>query len=382
MGSQQKKKKRTKDVRSTTSEIKRTQDLDANKLALQPTFEIGYSPQGVGTIDFVSVTESINASQTNAPTPPSQVTGLNVTVGGDNQLNLTWTASGSIGVISYNIYRSLSSGAETLINSSSTNSFSDITVIAGTTYYYKVAAVNSYGMVGTLSAEDSATTSGTTPPMLELSFENNYTDTSPNNFPVYGLTGTPVNGFTPSGQFGSAWQCNTPITPSTRDGIYLQTTPELQMNTSIGFSFSCWVYPVDLTAAVGFRRFIVEHKDDANNNWSISIDSAGILYFFVTKAGTTYKRQISGFTLNSWQHIGAVFNGATNTVELYRNGVAGASSTAAEVSTITNSNVWVIGARWDDINSTYYEGRLDELRYYQKVLTSTQINNLKNTNAP
>src|SRR4029077_14500599 len=98
MGSQQKKKKRTKDVRSTTSEIKRTQDLDANKLALQPKFELGYSPTGVGTIDLVNVTESINSVQTNAPTAPATVTGLNVTVAGDNALNLTWTASGSIAV--------------------------------------------------------------------------------------------------------------------------------------------------------------------------------------------------------------------------------------------------------------------------------------------
>ena len=59
MGSQQKKKKRTEDTRSITSEIKRTQDLDVNKVALQPTFELGYSPVGVGVIDFVNVSTSI-----------------------------------------------------------------------------------------------------------------------------------------------------------------------------------------------------------------------------------------------------------------------------------------------------------------------------------
>ena len=60
MGSQQKKKKRTKDVRSTTSEIKRQQDLDTNRLAIQPTFEgTAYTPQGVGVIDFVNVASSI-----------------------------------------------------------------------------------------------------------------------------------------------------------------------------------------------------------------------------------------------------------------------------------------------------------------------------------
>jgi len=59
MGTQQKKKKRTTDTRSIVAEIKRTQDLDINKLALQPTFELGYSPVGVGMIDFVNVTTNV-----------------------------------------------------------------------------------------------------------------------------------------------------------------------------------------------------------------------------------------------------------------------------------------------------------------------------------
>ena len=59
MGSQQKKKKRTSDTRAVTAEIKRTQDLDANKLAVLPTHEVGFRPIGVGTIDFVNVTTSI-----------------------------------------------------------------------------------------------------------------------------------------------------------------------------------------------------------------------------------------------------------------------------------------------------------------------------------
>jgi len=63
MGTQQKKKKRTTDARSTISEIKRTQDADAIRLAIQPTFEIGYSPLGVSMIDFVNVTDTVGASQ-------------------------------------------------------------------------------------------------------------------------------------------------------------------------------------------------------------------------------------------------------------------------------------------------------------------------------
>lgn len=814
MGSQSKRKKGTKDNRSIVSDIKRETDQDANRTALQPTFEgLAYSPVGITQTDYVDVTDSIDPLQTNAPTAPTIVTGLDVTVGGDNALNLIWTANASPGVISYNIYRSKTSGAESLITSVSipATNYQDTNVIAGTTYYYKVAAVNAYGLIGPWSAEDSAITTGSIPsvpaqvtglnitvgtneldlawtvpssnpaltyyniyrttastsevftsftnsyndtavilgtiyyykvaavnavgtgilsteisgtltipigpplapsglvvssittstavlncniaqanpaptsykfyystspsfspgfvmnpsapntgitllqagtlyyvkcsavnsygegafsltvifttqsisatlllhldgnltdsaggavlntshqsngfitsgakfgsgalrlnyptdpptgkdyfevneteagiaydfkfslsfwiypqdisaltnrrvlaakrediankwqidldssgvvrfnvrtggsdsvyeiggfitnswqmvtvtwnintgtykiyrnavagissataaqglqeppaaafnrllfgkradnegttyfegyydevqyfkgieltqaqitnlfninapdlevvtppssifPMLEFHFDNIYDDTSPNTFNI-GFLRPHDNGFT-AGQFGSAILVNTPVTPSSsqKEGFYIvgsETEPLLNMNTSIGFTFSGWVYPVDLTHAAGYRRFIIEKRDDANNTWHLSLDSAGVLYFQVTKAGTTYKRQISGFVLNSWQHIGAVFNGATNTVEVYRNGVAGVSSTAADSTGTAIDNKLIIGCRYDSnpttMASTYYEGTLDEFRFYQKILTSTQINNLKNTNVP
>jgi hypothetical protein len=104
MGTQQKKKKRTEDTRATTAEIKRKQDLDINQLALQPTFELGYSPVGVGTIDFVNVSTSIGPAQ-GSTGAPNQVTGLTVTPqGGSNtQLNLAWTAAGGTDFNYYNV---------------------------------------------------------------------------------------------------------------------------------------------------------------------------------------------------------------------------------------------------------------------------------------
>lgn len=60
MGTQQKKKKRTPDVQAVIAEIKQTQDLDANKLALQPVFEgLTYAPLGVGLTDYINVTTNI-----------------------------------------------------------------------------------------------------------------------------------------------------------------------------------------------------------------------------------------------------------------------------------------------------------------------------------
>jgi fibronectin type 3 domain-containing protein len=87
------------------------------------------------------------------PAPPTP-TGLSAT-GGNAQVSLQWSAS--TGATSYNIYRSTSSGGETLYQSGvNSTSYTDTGVTNGTTYYYKVTGVNAGGESGK-SNEASAT---------------------------------------------------------------------------------------------------------------------------------------------------------------------------------------------------------------------------------
>ena len=170
MGTEQKKKKRTEDTRSLTSEIKRTQVLDVNKLALEPKLEIGYSPVGVGTTSYVNVSSSLGPSQGGSP-PPPQVTGLSTTVISDTQINLTWTAYGGSDFNFYTVYRGTSSGFSADSSSDiafpTTNSYNNTGLTASTAYYYRVATTNDASIEGPLSAEVSGTTTGppdVTPP--------------------------------------------------------------------------------------------------------------------------------------------------------------------------------------------------------------------------
>jgi hypothetical protein len=77
-----------------------------------------------------------------------------VAINGTNQVPLTWDASAT--ATSYNVYRSTTSGGETFLASSATTSYTDNAVVAGTTYYYEVTAVNGAGEGG-YSVEVSAT---------------------------------------------------------------------------------------------------------------------------------------------------------------------------------------------------------------------------------
>ena len=111
----------------------------------------------------------IPGSGSGSPTPPAQVTGLTATTASSTQLNLGWTANPTTdNVTKYNVYRSTTAGftvntaTDTPIAQPTSNSYSDTGLTASTTYYYRVAAVNSSGVIGTPSDIASATTASQT----------------------------------------------------------------------------------------------------------------------------------------------------------------------------------------------------------------------------
>ncbi|MGO8671501.1 MAG: fibronectin type III domain-containing protein [Capsulimonadaceae bacterium] len=114
----------------------------------------GYTDTGLtnGTTYFYKVS-AVNSAGTSAQsteafnTPngvPAAPTGLGVATG-NTQLTLSWTAS--TGATSYNVYRGTATGAEsgTAVGTSTTAGYTDTGLTNGTTYFYKVAAVNTVG---------------------------------------------------------------------------------------------------------------------------------------------------------------------------------------------------------------------------------------------
>jgi Fibronectin type III domain len=121
------------------------------------------------------------------PTPPTVPLNLQAT-GGNGQVSLTWSAPASDGgsqVTGYKIYRSTSAGTETLLASppGTGTSYVDSGLQNGTTYYYKVSAVNAVNE-GPLSTEASATPTDLVPPVEPLAILDtfNRADENPLSF--------------------------------------------------------------------------------------------------------------------------------------------------------------------------------------------------------
>src|SRR2546426_5886134 len=85
---------------------------------------------------------------TTTSTVPSAPQNLQAAAG-NAQVSLSWTAPSSNGgsaITNYKIYRSTSSGTETLLTTvGNVNSYTDTGLTNGQTYFYKVSAVNSVG---------------------------------------------------------------------------------------------------------------------------------------------------------------------------------------------------------------------------------------------
>jgi hypothetical protein len=112
-------------------------------------------PAGIpgGTYSLAVIANGIASTPVSFTVAPHTPTALTATAG-PGEVTLNWT--GSTGATSYSIYRSTSSGTETLLTYNITStSFIDTNVVHGTTYYYEVQAVNSGG-VSQLSNEASA----------------------------------------------------------------------------------------------------------------------------------------------------------------------------------------------------------------------------------
>jgi len=116
----------------------------------------------VAAVNAVGVSpHSIEASATPQASVPSAPSGL-VASGGNGLVVLSWAPPASDGnspITGYDVYRGTSPGAESgtpLATNVATTAFTDTSAVNGTTYYYKVAAVNAVG-VSPQSGEASAT---------------------------------------------------------------------------------------------------------------------------------------------------------------------------------------------------------------------------------
>ena len=118
----------------------------------------------IGTLSSAKSGKTNAAESTQNDIPPQKVGGLSVSSISSSQLNLKWSANKEKDFSHYNIYKGTKSsftvtlGTTPPAGTSTTNSYSNTGLSPSTTYYYKVAAVDTAGHIGSTSSGKSGKT--------------------------------------------------------------------------------------------------------------------------------------------------------------------------------------------------------------------------------
>jgi hypothetical protein len=294
-------------------------------------------------------------------------TGLTA-VPGNTRALLLWDASGATG---YNVKRSTFSGGPYLtIASPTVNTFTDVNLANGTTYYYVVSAVNQVGE-GLNTAQVSATPNAVVPPVPLARYP--FDDNTANDSTGHGFNGTLM---------GTA----AILTDAVRgqvlslDGVggKVDLGNPAGLNVVGECTFTAWVKP---NAGMTVNHGILQrgHQSSPSREIVLRVGTSGTTYDF----GTWSPSQFASFPIpasdmgqGNWVHLAgtSTSSGSNFTYRLYRNGIEVANYAAGPGLQGDFTVGWAIGARGGVAGfERVFNGCIDDLRIYGAPLSAMAI---------
>jgi hypothetical protein len=151
------------------------------------------------------------------------------------------------------------------------------------------------------------------------------------------------------------------------------------------FTAEAWIKPDN--SEDGNQTIFSQWKIIANPNtlttekaFSLILQPAGTLEFTMQNEEKKQEKLISTGTISSstWQHVAITYNATDNVMTIYINGVsAGAKTGRGKNMQVPDSQAIEIGAR---SGNHFFGGAIDEVRFWKRALTVTEINAQKDGN--
>jgi hypothetical protein len=177
-----------------------------------------------------------------------------------------------------------------------------------------------------------------------------------------GNHGTLVNTtWSASGRFGAAAVFNGTSS--------MMTVPDANsLDLTTGMTLEAWVYPT--VQPTDWRTLIAKERPCGVSYYLHGGSSGSNRPATGLTVGTSEQILYGGTRLaaNTWVHVAATYDGTTQ--RLYVNGTQ-VSSRAQTGSITTSSNPLRVGG--NSIYGEYFQGRIDEVRIYNRALTQTEI---------
>ena len=164
--------------------------------------------------------------------------------------------------------------------------------------------------------------------------------------------------WTSAGKYGNALSFN-----GTSNWVTVPDSNNLDLIN--GMTLEAWVFP---TSTTGVRDILIKEGSNVDVYNLYARNGAGRPESNVFVGGTNRAAQGTVLATNVWTHVAGTYNGAT--VRLFINGVQ-VASTAFSGSIATSAGPLRIGG--NSIWGEFFQGRIDEIRIYNRALTQAEI---------
>lgn len=174
------------------------------------------------------------------------------------------------------------------------------------------------------------------------------------------------NNFTPSGTWshsniGVIRDCV--LLAGTGSSLTKASNASLQ---SADFSMEFWMKPSSVT---GTQR-VVHKTYEGNHGWAIYLDGTTLGFRTFNSTGGVGATVTTGpYAIGTWYHVIATYNSATKVLILWRNALSNQVIDTSDFDNTLNTNPLTLG----DAITDGYSGRPDEVRFYDDVLTATEV---------
>ena len=180
-----------------------------------------------------------------------------------------------------------------------------------------------------------------------------------------GRTGTLAGAtWTTQGRFGGALSFD-----GIDDWVTVTDAPSLDLTT--GMTLEAWVYPTALGGG-SWRNVMIKERagGEAYNLYANADTNAPVVYVVgATQPDVPLDARGAGqLPLNAWTHLAATYNGTTlrvfvNGTEVGSRAMTGAMLTSTGALQIGGNSIW----------GEFFQGRIDDIRIYNRALTVAEI---------
>lgn len=146
-------------------------------------------------------------------------------------------------------------------------------------------------------------------------------------------------------------------------------------NITGSFSIEAWVNPASLSGA---SKGIISKGGTLGTSlrYAIRLNSNGRISLFTNGASRLTSRVSTPLTVSNWTHIAGTYNSSTGDFRIYINGLLDTNAIIASAVPQTNTDSLFIGISGA---STPFNGQLDEVRLWNRVLSSAEVNQYMRT---